>query len=33
MKCVAALEEKERAEDSAVRPRHHVNNLILIPDV
>jgi hypothetical protein len=33
MKCVAALEEKERVEDSPVRPRHHANNLVLILDV
>ena len=33
MKCVVALEEKERAEDLPVRPCHHADNLVLIPDV
>lgn len=32
MKCVAALEEKESAEDLPVRPRHHANDLVFIPD-
>ena len=30
MKCVSALQEKEKAEDSPVRPNHYANNFALI---